>query len=110
MSARERSRSRSPAHRAFAATNILKLRGLPFSATAEDVAAFFDDPDLGISPPTTEQITIAVAHDGRPNGQAFVEFESVEAAEAATKKDKQMIGTRYIEIFPSNADERARFQ
>lgn len=29
---------------------ILKLRGLPFSATALDVVAFFDDPALGVPP------------------------------------------------------------
>ncbi len=37
---------------------------------------------------------IAVAADGRPNGMAFVEFDSVESAEAAMRKDKQVMGTR----------------
>jgi len=40
---------------------------------------------------------------------AFVEFESVEAATAALGKDRHLMGSRYIELFPSNEDERARF-
>jgi hypothetical protein len=39
-------------------------------------------------------VTIAIAADGRPNGMAFVEFDTVESAEAAMKKDKQIMGTR----------------
>lgn len=106
---RERSRSRSP-HRAFASTNVLKLRGLPFSATADDVVAFFDDPALGIPALASEQVTIAIAADGRPNGMAFVEFDAPESAEAAMKKDKQIMGSRYVEIFPSSTEERSRYK
>lgn len=54
-------------------------------------------------------MTIATGHDGRPNGMAFVEFESPEAAGIALGKDRQLMGSRYIEIFISNEDERARF-
>lgn len=107
-SSRERSRSRSP--RRFGQTNVLKLRGLPFSATADDVVAFFDDPALGIPALNSEQVTIAVAPDGRPNGMAFVEFDTPEAAEAGLKKDKQIMGTRYVEIFPSSTEEKARYK
>lgn len=52
---------------------------------------------------------IAIAPDGRPNGMGFVEFESPEAAAAAQTKHRQMMGTRYVEIFPSTTDERARY-
>ena len=40
------------------------------------------------------RVTIAIAADGRPNGMAFVEFDTVESAEAAMKKDKQIMGSR----------------
>lgn len=110
---RGRSRSRSPTRGGGSAppsttTTILKLRGLPFSATVDDVAAFFDDPAQGLTPPLADMITIAVAGDGRPNGMGFVEFESTEQAIAAQQKHRQMIGSRYVEIFPSSAEERAR--
>lgn len=44
-----RERERSPMHGGFGAlppngSSVLKLRGLPFSCTAADVVAFFDDP------------------------------------------------------------------
>lgn len=50
-----------------------------------------------------------MAADGRPNGMGFVEFESPEAAAAAQTKHRQMMGTRYVEIFASSAEERARY-
>ena len=41
---------------------------------------------------------------------AFVEFESPDAAEAALALDRQLMGSRYIELFLTTEDERARFQ
>lgn len=106
-----RDRSRSPlANRIGPDTRILKLRGLPFSATAGDVVAFFSDEAAGITAPPQESVTIAIATDGRPNGMAFVEFETAEAVTAAIQKDRQMMGSRYVEIFPATADERSRYQ
>lgn len=46
---------------------------------------------------------------GRPSGTAFVEFATPEDAQAAMAKDRQMMGTRYIEIFGSTPEERARY-
>ncbi|KAL6773789.1 hypothetical protein ACKKBG_A22505 [Auxenochlorella protothecoides x Auxenochlorella symbiontica] len=110
---RGRSRSRSPPpgseRPAPPPTTIVKLRGLPFSASVDDIAAFFADPTIGLLAPNPEKVTIAVAADGRPNGMGFVEFESPEAAAAAQTKHRQMMGTRYVEIFASSAEERARY-
>ena len=47
--------------------------------------------------------------DGRATGQAFVEFANTEDAETAKEqRNRQMMGNRYIEIFPSDRDEASR--
>jgi heterogeneous nuclear ribonucleoprotein F/H len=107
-----RGRSRSPSRGGSGgpvASRILKLRGLPFSATEEDIAAFFDDPALGIdAPPAPGDVLVAAGADGRPSGMAFVEFPSAEGAGRGLGKDRALIGSRYIEVFPSTEDERGR--
>ena len=90
-------------------TKILKLRGLPFSAGRDEIIDFFDDSMLGLPVLSSDAVLIATAGDGRPTGQAFVEFESPEQVEMALKKDRHMMGTRYIELFASTEDERARY-
>ena len=55
-------------------------------------------------------MTVAGGADGRPNGMAFVEFDSPAAAEAALGKDRHLMGSRYIELFISSEEECARFQ
>lgn len=49
-----------------------------------------------MSHPSLRRVTIAFAPDGRPNGMAFVEFDTPESAERAMAKDKQIIGTRCV--------------
>ncbi|KAG7668954.1 hypothetical protein Ndes2437B_g06688 [Nannochloris sp. 'desiccata'] len=90
-------------------SRIVKLRGLPFSAGRDEIINFFDDPSLGLPVLSMDKVLIATAGDGRVTGQAFVEFESPEQVEIALRKDRQMMGTRYIELFVSSEDERARF-
>lgn len=90
-------------------SKIIKCRGLPFSASKEQVADFFADSVLGLDPPPNpEDVVIAMGPDGRPNGIAFVEFATSEVAEAALKKDRHLMGTRYIELFLVTEEERAR--
>lgn len=43
--------------------------------------------------------------DGRPNGDAFVMFETEEIAAKALQKHRKSIGTRYIELFRSTTAE-----
>lgn len=76
---------------------IIKMRGLPYSTTEQEVNEFFK----------SENGTIWFTQDiiGRPSGEAFVEFASEEAANEAFQKDKQNIGSRYIELFKSSPGE-----
>ena len=65
---------------------VLKMRGLPFSATKDDIITFYDDPALSVTAPLThDSIHIVTSLDGRPSGMAFVEFASAEDAKAALK-------------------------
>ena len=43
--------------------------------------------------------------DGRATGDAFVMFENDAEAETALKRNKETIGTRYIELFRSTTAE-----
>ncbi|GMH25154.1 hypothetical protein Nepgr_026997 [Nepenthes gracilis] len=84
-------------------TEILKLRGLPFSVTKSDVIEFF-----GEFKPAEDKILIARRADGRTTGEAYVEFASADEAKKAMCKDKMTIGSRYIELFPSTPEEARR--
>ncbi|MGH0134876.1 UNVERIFIED_CONTAM: hypothetical protein FKN15_067574 [Acipenser sinensis] len=82
---------------------IVRMRGLPFTATAEEVLAF-----LGPSCPVTgekEGILFVKYPDGRPTGDAFVLFACEEFSQNALKKHKDILGKRYIELFKSTAAE-----
>ncbi|KAJ9528187.1 hypothetical protein QJQ45_014178 [Haematococcus lacustris] len=112
-------------------TTILKLRGLPFSVGDDDICQWFnEDKTLGIAPVVKDKCVgrgdgqglwraagwctqqalpipcclcsvLVVMDHGRPSGVAFVEFMSPAEATAAMAKNKQMMGSRYVEIFPA---------
>ncbi|KAG0484302.1 hypothetical protein HPP92_008219 [Vanilla planifolia] len=86
-------------------TDVLKLRGLPYSATESDIVDFFQGFEV-----TEENVRIARRPDGKATGEAYVEFGSVEVAKKAMSKDKMTIGSRYVELFPSTKDEARRFE
>jgi hypothetical protein len=44
----------------------------------------------------------------RSTGEAFAEFNSTGDARRALEKNKQMIGARYVELFPSSREEATR--
>ncbi|XP_078163686.1 RNA-binding (RRM/RBD/RNP motifs) family protein isoform X2 [Carex rostrata] len=81
-------------------TGILRMRGLPFSAGKEEIVDFFKDFEL-----TEQRVHLVVNSDGRPSGEAFVEFNSSEDSKAAMKNDRMTLGSRYIELFPSHMKE-----
>lgn len=77
---------------------VLRLRGLPYSATRSDVEKFFDTIQIYKG---EEGVVFSVTSTGRPTGEAYVEFMSEEAQQDAMKRHKQHMGPRYIELFKS---------
>ncbi|GJQ11837.1 hypothetical protein GpartN1_g3628.t1 [Galdieria partita] len=83
---------------------IVRMRGLPFSASADQVARFFDGIEIAGSR-SNGGIHIVQNQEGHPIGEAFVEFVSEEALNKALQRHKQMMGKRYIELFRSSLME-----
>lgn len=94
-------RKRSPDKDNMEYTEILKLRGLPYSVRKSEIMRFFAD----FEDVTEDKVQIACRPDGKATGEAFVEFASAEEARKAMRKDKMMIGSRYVELFPSTPEE-----
>ena len=84
-------------------TGTLRLRGLPFSASAEDIVKFFGDFNL-----SQDDIKFVMRSDGKVTGEAYVTFASADDARSAMVMDRQSIGSRYIELFASSPQEAAR--
>ncbi|CAE7257960.1 fus [Symbiodinium sp. KB8] len=78
-------------------SHVLRLRGVPFQANVDHVVQFLAD--FGID---RSRVTMAQGVGGRPTGEAYVQFGSVEEAESAlqTKQRQEILG-RYIELFRS---------
>ncbi|GFR41617.1 hypothetical protein Agub_g2342 [Astrephomene gubernaculifera] len=70
---------------------ILKLKGLPYSATEEDIRQFF-------APYELKGVSFVYEPDGRPSGLAFAEFVSKEEALKALSKNGEYIGQRYVRL------------
>ncbi|CAG5034007.1 unnamed protein product [Parnassius apollo] len=79
---------------------IVKLRGLPFGCSKEEIIQFFDG--LTVAP---EGVHLLYDHTGRASGEAFVHFVDKGSAQEALNRDREKIGHRYIEVFLSSADE-----
>merc|ERR1740121_1705430 len=79
----------------------LRLRGLPFSVTIQDVLAFFAQHDVAdriADGPGAAQLL--PKGNGRPSGQAVVQMRSRADAEfARSRLSGQCIGNRYMEVF-----------
>lgn len=83
--------------------HVVHMRGLPFQATKDEVAAFF-------TPVQPINITLRYNSQGRPNGEADAEFATHDEAKEAMKKDREKIGSRYIELFLDSVPQRGMSQ
>uniref|UniRef100_A0A8C7FF94 RRM domain-containing protein n=1 Tax=Oncorhynchus kisutch TaxID=8019 RepID=A0A8C7FF94_ONCKI len=79
---------------------VVRIRGLPYSCTETDVMLFFSGLDV-----TEDGVTLVTDHRGRNSGEAYVQFLSQEQADEALTRDREVIGNRYIEVFPSRRSE-----
>lgn len=84
-------------------TGFLRMRGLPFSATRQEILEFFQDFE-----PLEDSVCLTCRSDGRATGEAYVAFNSPDDAKKAMSLHRSTMGTRYIELFISNKDEHAR--
>eukprot|EP01010_Urceolus_cornutus_P000701 NODE_1215_length_1032_cov_199.544252_g932_i0.p1 GENE.NODE_1215_length_1032_cov_199.544252_g932_i0~~NODE_1215_length_1032_cov_199.544252_g932_i0.p1 ORF type:complete len:327 (-),score=84.82 NODE_1215_length_1032_cov_199.544252_g932_i0:50-976(-) len=85
----------------FCEANSVRLRGLPWAATEADIYMFFQG--FAITPGGV-RITIHNRGQfaGRGSGNAYVSFVSAqEAQRAIAQKNGHNIGSRYIEVLPS---------
>merc|ERR1712087_1004835 len=73
-------------------------RGLPYSATVDEVLHFFGSPaDL-----QANNVHLLRRADGRASGDAYVVFDTEEAATQGMHFDKQKLGNRWIDLFRSS--------
>lgn len=78
-------------------TGVVRLRGLPFEATKSQIRTFF----AGINVKESN-IFMVSRPDGKASGEAFVLFDTEADAEKALAKDKEKLGDRWIDLFPTN--------
>ncbi|VDK45559.1 unnamed protein product [Anisakis simplex] len=82
----------------YASNFVVRLRGLPYSATVDDIKSFFKGLDVC-------DVVIDKEQGGRPSGEAFVRLATKEHAELALERSRNNMGTRYIEVFRSSDEE-----
>ena len=71
----------------------IKLRGMPWRVTEEEIEEFFTDYKW-----VRESIRIGELEGGRRTGQGCILFESEEEAERAMDKDGEYIGPRFVQL------------
>ncbi|EFX70109.1 hypothetical protein DAPPUDRAFT_202511, partial [Daphnia pulex] len=87
---------------------IVRMRGLPYDCTAKQVVEFFESggEDVGSTVLDGDSGVLFVKkHDGRATGDAFVMFATEEEGSKALAKHRDIIGSRYIELFRSTTAE-----
>ena len=79
---------------------VVRMRGLPYSASKADIEDFFRDLKI-----MDGGVHICMGRDGRPSGEAFIEFTKESYATDALQLHKAYMGSRYVEVFKSNRME-----
>nr|CAD7263610.1 unnamed protein product [Timema shepardi] len=85
---------------------IVRMRGLPYDCTAKQVLDFFEAGENSCKVMDDEEGVLFVKKpDSRATGDALVLFSQEEDAGKALSKHKELIGSRYIELFRSTTAE-----
>jgi epithelial splicing regulatory protein 1/2 len=84
---------------------IVRMRGLPYDCTAQQVIEFFGNGDSCEVMHGEDGVLFVRKSDGRATGDAFVLFETEDMAIKALQKHREVIGARYIELFRSTTAE-----
>ena len=79
---------------------IIKMKGLPWEATARDITKFYRG--LNIS---EEDIHLAPSQEGKASGFAFACFHEDDEARKAMYRNGNYVGKRYIELVLSSQSE-----
>ncbi|CAL8069753.1 unnamed protein product [Orchesella dallaii] len=76
---------------------VVKLRGLPWSCTKDDIVEFLG-PECQIYG-DADGVHLVTTPEGKASGEALVELASDHDQDVALQKDKRNMGHRYIEVF-----------
>lgn len=72
----------------------VKMKGLPFRVRYEEIEEFYQDYEF-----IKQSIILGENEDGRKNGFGAILFKNAEeAAKAAEEKQKQYVGSRYVDL------------
>ncbi|CAL1686663.1 unnamed protein product [Lasius platythorax] len=81
---------------------VVKMRGLPWSTTVDEIMKFFGDCTISNG---KNGVHMTMSREGRPSGEAYVEMDTPEDIEKACKRDRDHMGHRYIEVFKAKRGE-----
>ena len=79
---------------------IIKMKGLPWEATARDIRKFYRGLDI-----SEEDIHLAPSPEGKASGYAFACFQKDDEARKAMHRNGNFVGKRYIELVLSSLTE-----
>jgi len=79
-------------------STVLKMLGIPFSASESDITRFFQDAKV---------VPIRI-HRKQNGGEAFIEFTTPSDASRAMSLNKKHIGRRYIDLYRVTYQEMAQ--
>jgi len=78
--------------------HIVRVRGLPFSCTEDELIEFFGSCSI-------KAVHFTKNREGRPSGDAYLEMNSLRDIKEAMKLDKAHMGSRYLEVFEARYSE-----
>ena len=98
----------APMMHAPPAFNAIKMKGLPFSVTRDEIIQFFTGQGHNIN---VDSLKIGMMADGKLTGEACVLFEtSQECTDAQAALDQKHIGTRWVKLIRVSMDEYNGFE